>query len=77
MHQMECSCWVGPLYNKTQKLQERLSRIQQDVIRVEQEVADMDEFKNLQEFSLVHQPFTLDISVSQSFSWATASSMVN
>lgn len=64
MHQMECSCWVGPLYNKTQKLQERLSKIQKELIQVEQEVADMEEFKNLQEFALVHQPFTLDIAVS-------------
>lgn len=64
MHQMECSCWVGPLYNKTQKLRERLARIQQELIKVEQEVAELEEFKNLQEFALVHQPFTLDISVS-------------
>lgn len=55
---------VGPLYNKTQKLRERLSRIQTEVKRVEQEVANLDEFKNLPEFALVHQPFTLDISVS-------------
>lgn len=55
---------VGPLYNKTQKLRERLARIQQGVIKVEQEVANLDEFKNLQGFAVVHQPFTLDISVS-------------
>lgn len=64
MHQMECSCWVGPLYNKTQKLRERLRKIQEELIKVEQEVAQMEEFMNLQEFALVHQPFTLDISVS-------------
>lgn len=66
MHQMECSCWVGPLYNKTQKFRERLKKIQEKLIQVEAEVAELEEFKNLQEFALVHQPFTLDISVSHS-----------
>lgn len=66
MHQMECSCWVGPLYNKTQKLRERLKKIQEAVVRVEQEVANLEEFKNLKEFAVVHQPFTMDTTVSGS-----------
>lgn len=64
MHHIECSCWEGRLYNQTDQLRRRLHNIQQEFIKAEAEVAQYDEFKGLQEFAVVYQPFSLNLSVS-------------
>ncbi|XP_055693017.1 phospholipase B1, membrane-associated-like [Lutzomyia longipalpis] len=63
MHHIECSCWEGRLYNQTDELRQRLRNIQQEFIRAEAEVAQYDEFKGLQEFAVVYQPFSRNLSI--------------
>lgn len=63
LHHGECSCWVGRLYNQTKELKARYHRIQERMQIVEKEVSHMKEFRELQEFAVVHQPFTTGLNV--------------
>lgn len=63
LHHGECSCWVGRLYNQTKELRERYHQIQARMQVVEKEVAAMKEFRELQEFAVVYQPFTTALNV--------------
>lgn len=63
LHHGECSCWVGRLYNQTKELQMRYHRIQEKMQIVEKEVSSLKEFRELQEFAVVYQPFTTGLNV--------------
>lgn len=51
LHHGECSCWIGHLYNQNKKNQELYHRIQEEMHDVEYNVAQMKEFRNLDEFA--------------------------
>lgn len=63
LHHGECSCWIGHLYNQNKKNQELYHRIQEEMHDVEYNVAQMKEFRNLDEFAVVYQPWSVDLSV--------------
>ncbi|XP_052873446.1 phospholipase B1, membrane-associated-like [Anopheles cruzii] len=63
LHHGECSCWVGKLYNQTDASRERWARIQDQYIEVEKDVAESKEFRGLDEFAVVYQPWSLNISM--------------
>ncbi|XP_053684874.1 phospholipase B1, membrane-associated-like [Sabethes cyaneus] len=63
LHHGECSCWVGKLYNQTETSRARWRRIQEEMVQVEMEVAKLDEFRRLDEFAVVHQPWSTNISL--------------
>lgn len=65
LHNAECSCWIGKLYSQTKNDQERYHRIQMEMHQAERDVADAKEFKNLDEFAAVFQPFPEGLSVSE------------
>lgn len=67
LHNAECSCWIGKLYSQGKQDQDRYHRIQVEMHEVEREVADAKEFKNLNEFAAVFQPFPEGLSVSERF----------
>lgn len=64
LHEGECSCWVGDLYNRTLEDTKRMHAIQLRMQAVEAEVAEMKEFQQLTSFAVVHQPFSREYSVS-------------
>lgn len=64
LHHGECSCWIGHLYNQNKKNQELYHRIQEEMHDVEYNVAQMKEFRNLDEFAAVYQPWSVGLSVS-------------
>lgn len=64
IHNGECSCWVGRLYNQNPELKVLYHRVQVEVHQAEYSVAQMEEFQNLKEFAVVFQPFTTGLSVS-------------
>lgn len=63
IHLPECSCWLGRLYNQSPARRQRFHQIQLAMQAVEAEVAAMAEFQNLDGFAVVHQPFSLELSV--------------
>ncbi|XP_070504214.1 phospholipase B1, membrane-associated-like [Chironomus tepperi] len=63
IHHGECACWVGSLSNITKESRERWKKIQRQFISVEEEVAKLDEFRRLDEFAVMYQPFTKNISI--------------
>uniref|UniRef100_A0A182K1T2 SGNH hydrolase-type esterase domain-containing protein n=1 Tax=Anopheles christyi TaxID=43041 RepID=A0A182K1T2_9DIPT len=63
LHHGECSCWIGKLYNQSEGTRERWARIQDELIRVEQEVAESQEFRGLDEFAVVYQPWSLNVTL--------------
>lgn len=63
LHNGECSCWVGRLYNQTKELQERYSLIQRKMQDVEEDVGNMKEFRGLKEFAVMFQPFSRRLNV--------------
>uniref|UniRef100_A0A182MTA8 Uncharacterized protein n=1 Tax=Anopheles culicifacies TaxID=139723 RepID=A0A182MTA8_9DIPT len=63
LHHAECPCWVGPMHNSTKESRARWARIQMQYRKVEEEVAMMDEFRGLDEFAVVHQPWTRNLSL--------------
>lgn len=63
MHHIECSCWIGRLYNQSADMKRRMTRIQTDFIKAEEDVAKLKEFRNLKDFAVVYQPFTKNFSV--------------
>ncbi|XP_065084834.1 phospholipase B1, membrane-associated-like [Ochlerotatus camptorhynchus] len=63
LHHGECSCWVGKAYNQTDKSRQRWRAIQEGMIKVEEEVSQMDEFRRLDEFAVVYQPWSTHISL--------------
>uniref|UniRef100_A0A182WFB0 SGNH hydrolase-type esterase domain-containing protein n=1 Tax=Anopheles minimus TaxID=112268 RepID=A0A182WFB0_9DIPT len=63
LHHGECSCWIGKLYNQSDTSRERWARIQNEFIRVEKEVAESREFRELDEFAVVYQPWSLNVSL--------------
>ncbi|XP_055597334.1 phospholipase B1, membrane-associated-like [Uranotaenia lowii] len=63
LHHGECSCWVGRLYNQTEASRDRWRRIQQQMIKAEVEVSEMDEFRRLDEFAVVHQPWSTQLTL--------------
>lgn len=65
MHHLECSCWVGRLFNPTEATRKRLLRLQKEFIRAEEEVARYPEFRGLNEFAVVYQPMTKQFSLKQ------------
>lgn len=67
LHHGECSCWIGHLYNQNKANQELYHRIQGEMQEVEFSVAQMKEFRNLKEFAVVYQPWTVKMSVSFRF----------
>lgn len=62
-HEGECSCWFGRLYNQSSILRKKYNKIQKEVIKVEKSVAMADEFRNLDDFTVVYQPWSLGIEV--------------
>lgn len=64
LHHGECSCWIGHLYNQNKKNQELYHRIQEEMHDVEYNVAQMKEFRNLDEFAVVYQPWSVGLNVS-------------
>ncbi|XP_021707467.1 phospholipase B1, membrane-associated [Aedes aegypti] len=63
LHHGECPCWVGPIHNSTESSRSRWARIQKQYKKVEEEVPLMDEFRGLDEFAVVHQPWTKRLSL--------------
>lgn len=63
LHHGECSCWIGKLYNQSEASRDRWARIQDEYIRVEKEVAESREFRGLDEFAVVYQPWSLNVTV--------------
>uniref|UniRef100_A0A182ML08 SGNH hydrolase-type esterase domain-containing protein n=1 Tax=Anopheles culicifacies TaxID=139723 RepID=A0A182ML08_9DIPT len=63
LHHGECSCWIGKLYNQSDSSRERWSKIQDEYIRVEKEIAESAEFRGLDEFAVVYQPWSLNVSM--------------
>lgn len=63
LHHGECSCWIGHLYNQNKKNQELYHRIQEEMHDVEYNVAQMKEFRNLDEFAVVYQPWPVELNV--------------
>lgn len=62
-HKGECSCWFGNLYNQSSILRKKLNEIQKEIIAVEKSVTLAHEFRNLEEFAVVYQPWSLGIEV--------------
>uniref|UniRef100_A0A182YNY3 Phospholipase B1, membrane-associated n=1 Tax=Anopheles stephensi TaxID=30069 RepID=A0A182YNY3_ANOST len=63
LHNGECSCWIGKLYNQSDASRARWRRIQNEMIRVEKEVAESKEFRGLDEFAVVYQPWSLNVTM--------------
>ncbi|XP_050093192.1 phospholipase B1, membrane-associated-like [Anopheles aquasalis] len=63
LHHGECSCWIGKLYNQSDASRERWARIQEQYISVEREVAESAEFRGLDEFAVVYQPWSLNVTM--------------
>ncbi|KAG5672555.1 hypothetical protein PVAND_002673 [Polypedilum vanderplanki] len=63
IHRGECACWVGPLANVTKESRERWMKIQQRFIQVEEEVAKSEEFRRLDEFAVMYQPWSTNVSL--------------
>lgn len=63
LHHAECSCWIGNLYKKSKKDNERYHRIQMAMHDAEYEVTLAKEFRNLEEFAAVFQPFPKGLTV--------------
>ncbi|EAA44293.4 AGAP011512-PA, partial [Anopheles gambiae str. PEST] len=63
LHHGECSCWIGKLYNQSEASRDRWARIQDEYIRVEKEVAESREFRGLDEFAVVYQPWSLNVTM--------------
>lgn len=63
MHHIECSCWVGRLYNQSDEMKKRIQRIQHNFIKAEENVAKLKEFRGLKEFAVVYQPLTKNFTV--------------
>ncbi|XP_039429002.1 phospholipase B1, membrane-associated-like [Culex pipiens pallens] len=63
LHHGECSCWVGKLYNQTDESRLRWHRIQDGMVQAEREVAKLDEFRRLDEFAVMYQPWSTEISL--------------
>lgn len=66
LHHGECACWIGHLYNQNKQTQEFYDKMQREMHQIDEEVAVMKEFSNLDEFAVVFQPWSLGISVSLS-----------
>lgn len=64
MHFAECSCWLGHLYKQSEQEQERYHRIQLEMHEAENDVANAKEFRGLNEFAAVFQPFPKGLNVS-------------
>lgn len=64
LHVGECSCWLGR--KVTPEMVAKYMKIQEAFIQVEQEVSLLNEFRNLQEFAVVYQPFTLNMTIGPS-----------
>uniref|UniRef100_A0A336LEH8 CSON009274 protein n=1 Tax=Culicoides sonorensis TaxID=179676 RepID=A0A336LEH8_CULSO len=60
-----CSCFTGLFFNATSDTRKWFEEIEERFMKVEEEVAKMEEFKGLQEFAVVYQPWgvnsTLDV----------------
>lgn len=65
LHHGECACWIGHLYNQSQK-KDFYDKMQQEMHKIDEKVALMKEFSNLDEFAVVFQPWSLGLSVSYS-----------
>ncbi|XP_053658229.1 phospholipase B1, membrane-associated-like [Anopheles marshallii] len=63
LHHGECSCWIGKLYNQSETSRKRWGRIQDAYIKVEKEIAESKEFQGLDEFAVVYQPWSLNVSM--------------
>ncbi|XP_049546327.1 phospholipase B1, membrane-associated-like [Anopheles darlingi] len=63
LHHGECSCWIGKLYNQSDASRKRWARIQEQFISVEREVAESAEFRGLDEFAVVYQPWSLNVTM--------------
>lgn len=63
INRMECSCFIGKLYNPTEETIERYRRIHEEFSRVEEEVSQDPEFRGLKEFAVVFQPLTRNFSM--------------
>ncbi|CRK94860.1 CLUMA_CG008352, isoform A [Clunio marinus] len=63
IHRGECSCWVGTVSNATKESRERWQKIQRHFIRVEEEVAKLEEFRGLDEFAVMYQPWSNNVSL--------------
>lgn len=64
LHLGECSCFTGRLLNQTKEKNEKYKAIQLRMQYVEEEVVLYPEFRDLQEFAVVRQPFSLNLDVS-------------
>lgn len=63
IHRGECSCWVGTISNVTKESRERWQKIQHQFVRVEEEVAKLQEFRGLDEFAVMYQPWSTNVSL--------------
>ncbi|EAT42506.1 AAEL005957-PA [Aedes aegypti] len=63
LHHGECSCWVGTAYNQTDETRQRWKIIQEGMVKVEKEVSQMDEFRRLDGFAVVYQPWSTHLSL--------------
>ncbi|XP_063708818.1 phospholipase B1, membrane-associated-like [Culicoides brevitarsis] len=58
-----CSCFSGLFFNATAETRKWFNEIEDRYIKVEQEVAKSNEFRGLQDFAVVYQPFGLNTSL--------------
>ncbi|XP_049289997.1 phospholipase B1, membrane-associated-like isoform X2 [Anopheles funestus] len=63
LHHGECSCWIGKLYSQSNTSRERWGRIQDEYIKMEKEIAESKEFRGLDEFAVVYQPWSLNVTM--------------
>jgi hypothetical protein len=63
IHRGECACWVGTISNVTRESRQRWQNIQNEFVRVEAEVAKSKEFRGLDEFAVVYQPWSTKLSL--------------
>jgi hypothetical protein len=59
LHIAECSCWAGSRHSVSSK---QWGRIQEEFNKAEEEVAKLKEFQGLNEFAVVYQPLTRNLS---------------
>lgn len=59
-----CSCFSGLFFNATNTTRAWFEKIEEKYMKVDEEVAKMQEFRKLPHFAVVYQPFTVDSTVS-------------
>lgn len=63
LHFIECSCWQGNTYKATAEARKRWKKIEREFTAVEEEVARSTIWRGLNDFAVVYQTWSTEISV--------------